>query len=74
MAKKDKPEFALTASGRTIELPRAHYGGNPVAQACGAEAAQIARDWIRRGDLAEALVWLERAGFVGLTALIAQET
>jgi hypothetical protein len=73
MATKDKPELALTASGRTIELPRA-AGGDPVVYGGSITAFREAQNWIRRGDLAEALVWLERAGLVGLTALIAQET
>lgn len=69
MAKNEKAALALTASGRQVELPLSP-GGDPVARACGAQAAQIARDWIRRGDLAEAVVWLERAGFDGIDALI----
>lgn len=70
MRRHNEPQLTLTASGRAIELPKCQAGGNPVAAATGQVAAEMARDWIRRGDLDEALVWLERAGFDGLRVLV----
>lgn len=59
MSKNDKPELALTVSGRAIELPRS-AGGTPVAEMSGGMARDEAAARIRRGELVEALVWIER--------------
>lgn len=70
MAKSDEPQFTLTASGQQIALPKP-IAGNPLCLASQRGQAEEARAQIQRGNLAEALIWIERSSplFDGIVAL-----